>query len=105
LNSQKVSTEIYLASNKPQGLVDEFSRSTKILDAEYKPAILEEVTLTCAGDLSQYFLPHILFLYQWSSKCLEEDYSSEWASPTFAIAKKNGTIRVVSDFRKINSLL
>ena len=36
---------------------------------------------------------------------LEEDYTSEWASPIFAIAKKNGTIRVVSDFRKLNSLL
>ena len=36
---------------------------------------------------------------------LEEDYTSEWASPTFAIAKKNGTIRLVSDFRKLNSLL
>jgi hypothetical protein len=33
---------------------------------------------------------------------LEEDYSSEWAPlvPTFAIPKKNGTIRVVTDFRK-----
>jgi hypothetical protein len=31
---------------------------------------------------------------------LEEDYSSEWASPSFAIPKKNGTIRVVTDFRK-----
>jgi hypothetical protein len=55
---------------------------------------------------------HILFLDQWSSSCvqhteiarlvdigvLEEDYTSEWASPTFAIAKNNGTIRVVSDF-------
>jgi hypothetical protein len=38
---------------------------------------------------------------------LEEDYSSEWASriPSFAIPKKNGTIRVVTDFRKINLLL
>jgi hypothetical protein len=36
---------------------------------------------------------------------LEEDYTSEWASPSFAIVKKNGTIRVVSDFRKLNSLL
>jgi hypothetical protein len=36
---------------------------------------------------------------------LEEDCTSEWASPTFAIAKKNGTIIVVSDFRKLNSLL
>jgi hypothetical protein len=32
----------------------------------------------------------------------EEDYSSEWASicPSFAIPKKNGKIRVVTDFRK-----
>jgi hypothetical protein len=38
---------------------------------------------------------------------LEEDYSSEWPSriPSFAIPKKNGTIRVVTDFRKLNSLL
>jgi hypothetical protein len=38
---------------------------------------------------------------------LEEDYPSEWASlpPTFAIAKKNGTIRVVTDFMKLNLLL
>jgi hypothetical protein len=34
---------------------------------------------------------------------LEEDYASEWASPTFAIPIKNGTIRVVSHFRKLNS--
>jgi hypothetical protein len=38
---------------------------------------------------------------------LEEDYSSEWASmfPSFSIPKKNGTIRVVTDFRKLNLLL
>jgi hypothetical protein len=38
---------------------------------------------------------------------LEEDYSTEWASmcPTFAILKKNGTIRVDTDFSKLNLLL
>jgi hypothetical protein len=38
---------------------------------------------------------------------LEEDYSSELASisPSFAIPKKNGTITVVTDFRKLNLLL
>jgi hypothetical protein len=38
---------------------------------------------------------------------LEEDYSSEWASPSFAIPKKNRStsIRVVTDFRKLNILL
>jgi hypothetical protein len=37
----------------------------------------------------------------------ETDYASEWASlfPSFAIPKKNGTIRVVIDFRKLNLLL
>jgi hypothetical protein len=39
-SSQKVITEIYLTANEPQSLLKEFSRSTKILDAEYKPAIL-----------------------------------------------------------------
>ena len=32
-----------------------------------------------------------------------EDYSSGWKSLTFAIDKKNGAIRVLSDFRKLNS--
>jgi hypothetical protein len=34
----------------------------------------------------------------------EEDYSSEWASicPSFAIPKKIGTKRVVTDFRKLS---
>jgi hypothetical protein len=36
---------------------------------------------------------------------LEKDYTSEWASPSFALAKKDGAIRVVPDFRKLNSLL
>jgi hypothetical protein len=36
---------------------------------------------------------------------LEEDYSSEWSSASFAIPKINGTIRVVTDFRKLNLLL
>jgi hypothetical protein len=38
---------------------------------------------------------------------LEEDYSSEWDSPSFAIPKKNraGKIRVVTDFRKTSNQL
>jgi hypothetical protein len=32
-------------------------------------------------------------------------YSSAWSSPSFAIPKKNGTIKVVTDFRKLNLLL
>jgi hypothetical protein len=36
---------------------------------------------------------------------LVEDFPSEWASPSIAIPKKNGTIIVVNDFRKLNLLL
>jgi hypothetical protein len=49
LNTQEAILEVYLASNEPKSLVDEYLRSTKILDAEYKPAILEEVTPTCTN--------------------------------------------------------
>jgi hypothetical protein len=38
-------------------------------------------------------------------RVFEEDYFSEWASPSFAIPKKNGTVRVVTNFRKLNLLL
>ena len=136
--------------------MNEFSRSTKILDAEYKPAILEEVTQICSnlnseeqhqlikllqkyehrfdGTLGEFNVdPISLHLISKGVKpvharpftmpraveqklrteisrlvdigVLEEYYTSEWACLTFAIAKKNGTIRVVSDFRKLNSLL
>ena len=36
---------------------------------------------------------------------LERDNSSEWAAPTFIIPKKNKTVRFLSDFRKLNSML
>jgi hypothetical protein len=40
-------------------------------------------------------------------RVLEEDYSSEWASPSFTIPNKNGAsaIRVVTDVRNLNLLL
>jgi hypothetical protein len=36
---------------------------------------------------------------------LEEDYSSEWSSPSFEIPKKNGTIGDVTDLRKNSTQL
>jgi hypothetical protein len=38
LATQESLIEVYLTENEPQTLVDEFSLSTKILDAEYNPA-------------------------------------------------------------------
>jgi hypothetical protein len=49
LNNQDAILQVYLASNELQSLVDKFLRSTKILDAEYKPAVLEEVTQWCTN--------------------------------------------------------
>jgi hypothetical protein len=40
-------TEVYLSANEPQSLENELSRSTKILLAEYKPTILEDVIQMC----------------------------------------------------------
>jgi hypothetical protein len=34
-------------ANEPQTLRNEYSRATKILNAEYKPAILDDVIKTC----------------------------------------------------------
>jgi hypothetical protein len=138
-----------LASNEPKSLVDKFSHSTNILDAEYKPAVLEEVTQICTnlnteeqhqllkllqnyehffyGTLGEFNMDHIALHFidkgvkpvparpytvsraveqQLSTEIarlydigvLEEVYTSEWASTTFAIP-------IVSDFRKLNSLL
>jgi hypothetical protein len=52
LNSQDALAEVYLSANKPENILDEFLRSTKILDAEDKPAILEEAAQMCEN-LSQ----------------------------------------------------
>jgi hypothetical protein len=35
-----------MSANEPQTLRDEYSRATKILDAEYKPASLDDVIKT-----------------------------------------------------------
>jgi hypothetical protein len=36
-----------MIANEPQTIRDEYSRATKILDAEYKPASLDDVIKTC----------------------------------------------------------
>jgi hypothetical protein len=36
-----------MIANEPQTLRDEYSRATEILDAEYKPASLDDVINTC----------------------------------------------------------
>jgi hypothetical protein len=47
LSSVEALIEVYMIVNEPQRLRDEYSRATKILDAEYKPEILDDVIKTC----------------------------------------------------------
>jgi hypothetical protein len=45
--SSEALIEVYMSANEPQTLRDEYSRDTKILDAEYKPASLDFVIKIC----------------------------------------------------------
>jgi hypothetical protein len=49
LSSVEALIEVYMSANQPQTLRDEYSRATKILDAEYKQtsASLYDVIKTC----------------------------------------------------------
>jgi hypothetical protein len=49
LSSLEAMIEVYMIANEPQTLRDEYSRATKILDAEYKQssASLDDVIKTC----------------------------------------------------------
>jgi hypothetical protein len=165
LSSVEALIEVYMIANEAQTLRDEYSRATKILDAEYKQASasLDDIIKTCEnlhveeqhqlktliqkyeylfdGTLGEFNMnPIPISLQLMDPNCkpiharaytvprsveqqlqqskeivklvdirvLEEDYSSEWASlspSSHAITKNNGTMRVVSDFRKLNLLL
>jgi RNase H-like domain found in reverse transcriptase/Reverse transcriptase (RNA-dependent DNA polymerase)/Integrase zinc binding domain len=35
----------------------------------------------------------------------EETFDTPWASPSFAIKKKNGSVRIVTDFRRLNTMV
>jgi hypothetical protein len=47
LSSAEALIEVYMSANEPQTLRDEYSLATQILDAEYKPASLDDVIKTC----------------------------------------------------------
>jgi hypothetical protein len=49
LSSVEALIEVYMSANEPQTFRDEYSRATKILDAEYKQASasLDDVIKTC----------------------------------------------------------
>jgi hypothetical protein len=47
LPSLEALIKVYTSANEPQTLRDEYSQANKILDAEYKPASLDDVIKTC----------------------------------------------------------
>jgi hypothetical protein len=47
LSSVEALIEIYMSANEAQTLRDEYSRATKILDADFKSASLDDVIKTC----------------------------------------------------------
>jgi hypothetical protein len=47
LSSAEALIEVYMSANEPQTLRDKNSRAIQILDAEYEPAILDDVIKTC----------------------------------------------------------
>jgi hypothetical protein len=47
LSSIEALNEIYMSANEPQTLRVEYSQATNILDADYKPASLDDVIKTC----------------------------------------------------------
>jgi hypothetical protein len=66
LNSRDALSEVHLPENEPQSLVKELSRSTKILDAEYMPVVLEDVIKICniLNTEEQYELLKLLQKYE-----------------------------------------
>jgi hypothetical protein len=78
--------------------MEQLSISLQLMDPNCKPVHARAYTVP--RSVEQQFLKEIVRLVDIG--VLEEDYSSEWSSPSFEIPKKNGTIRVVTDFKKLN---
>jgi hypothetical protein len=77
--------------------------SLQRMDPNYKPIHARAYTVPRSVEQQLQQSKEILGLVDIG--VLEEDYFSEWASPSFASPKKNGTIRFVTDFRKLNLFL
>ena len=142
-------------SSEPDLIRAEVYEATKILDANYKKADLEEIVKNIPhlseeqkgrvrkllqqneslfeGKLGLWKTPPISLELEENAKpfharaypipqvheatvrkeierlcregVLEKDSESQWAAPTFIIPKKEGTVRLVTDFRQLNKAL
>jgi hypothetical protein len=69
-----------MSANEPQTLRDEYSRATKILDAEYKPASLDDVIKTCENlhAEEQHQLKSLLQKYEHLFDGILEEFNMEY---------------------------
>jgi hypothetical protein len=84
------------------GTLGEFNMepiSLQLIDPNCKPIHARDYTVPRSVEQQLQHSKEIVRLVE--NGVLEADYSSEWASPSFAIPKKNGTIRLVTGFRKL----
>jgi hypothetical protein len=83
--------------------------SLQLMDPNYRPIHARAYTVpyTVPRSVEQPLQHSKVIVRLVDTGVLEEDCSSEWAClfPSFAVPKKNGTIRVVTDFRKLDLLL
>jgi hypothetical protein len=79
--------------------------SVHIMDPNCKPVHARAYTVTRSVEQQLQQSKEIVRLVDIG--VLEEVYSSEWACllSSFAIPNKHGTIRVVTDFRRLNLLI
>jgi hypothetical protein len=82
--------------------MDPIPISLQLLDPNCKP--IHAHAYTVPRSVEQQSQPRKEIVRLVDIGVLEEDYSSGWSSyiPSFATPKKNGTIRVFTDFRKRN---
>jgi hypothetical protein len=87
--------------------MEQITISLQLMDPNCKPIHARAYTVPRSVERQLQHSKEIVRLVHIGEGLLEEDYSSEWASriPSFAISKENGTIRFVTDFRKLNLLL
>jgi hypothetical protein len=99
--------QISLQKNEHDGTLGEFNMepiSLQLMDSNFKPIHVHAYTVPRSVEQQFHHSKEIVRLVDIG--VLEEDYSSEWASPSFEIYKKSraATIRAVTDFRKHNLL-
>jgi hypothetical protein len=83
--------------------MDSLPISLQLMNPNCKP--IHARTYTVPRSVEQQFQQSKEIVESVEIGVLEEDYSSEWSSPSFEITKKNGTIIIVTDFRKLILLL